>query len=450
MTHLLDRMVSWVVGLTWADVPAPVQERALDAVRDTVSTMVGGTSTSAAGIAFGFAAEGIGAAPLSGRGRSTTASLAAFGNGVAASALDYDDGHYLAGAIHPGSVVVPAILACADAETTLEEAGLALVVGYEVGLRAASQLWGRHEDDLYHATGCAGAIAAAVASAKLRGLDADELTRAVKIAWVHAPMSTFGTPMVKESIGWGSMAGVAATDLAKAGFMATPAGYTVPPNDVLVPSPFHRRGAAEDPMVTSFGRDWLVLGTYFKSFAACRYTHAAAAGLSSLIAEHGVDPADIRSIRVGTHQAATFLDEISPQTIDTAQYSFPIVLASVAVWGDAGPAEISDESRLNDPDRQRLAKLVRLEHDADLDQHYPARYPSRVAIETSAGTVEGVYLDAPGDPGTDFGPTELRTKWRALLASELGEDDADTVLAGLENRSAPLLATLAPVWAARP
>ncbi|GAA2082353.1 MmgE/PrpD family protein [Aeromicrobium tamlense] len=447
MTDPLKKMSDWAAGLRWEDVPSAVRERAADALSDTVSTMVGGAVTGSAGIAAKVTGRTAGPSPVVGRGQGSSPTMAAFANGVAASALDFDDGHYLAGAIHPGSVIVPAVLAAATSGTTVAEALTAQVVGYEIGLRAAHLLWPKHDGDHYHCTGCAGAIGAAAAAAKVSGADADEIERAVKIGWLHAPMATFGSPMVKESIGWGAATGVMAAELAAAGFMSLPEGYALADNDVLPATPFHQPGAAEDPFVTSIGEVYETGNTYFKSFAACRYTHAAAAGFRGLLAEHAITPERIARVRVGTHQAATFLDELRPGTIDSAQYSFPFVLASIALHGAAGAAEM-DESVLAEPERLDLASRVVLEHDADLDQHYPARYPSRVTIETTDGaSVDGVFLDAPGDPGTDFGRAELQEKWRLLLTPALGEQ-SDRVLAGLRDDDALVLDASAPAWEA--
>ena len=446
MVDILDTITTWAEELTWDSLPAEVRERAVAALSDTVATMVGGADTEAARIALDYAATAAGPAPLVHRGSGASRANAALGNGVAASALDFDDGHYLAGAIHPGSVIVPAVLAAAGPDTSTEDALVALVVGYEIGLRAAAQLWPKHEGDHYHATGCAGAIGAAAAAAKLLGLDADGIGRAIKISWVHAPMSTFGTPMVKESIGWGAATGVVAAELAAGGFMRLPEGYAVPANEVLPPTPFHQPGAAEDPFVTSIGTTYELMNTYFKSFAACRYTHAAGAGFQSLLREHDIAAEDIASVRVGTHHAATFLDEVAPKTIETAQYSFPLVLGALALWGAVGAPEM-DASRLDDADRLAFASRVRLEYDADLDEHYPARYPSRVEVTTNDGrTVSGVYLDAPGDPGTSFGLEELREKWMRLLVPSLGSTAAEKVLLELEDPNAALHTTLSPVW----
>ncbi|WP_183407791.1 MmgE/PrpD family protein [Nocardioides marmoriginsengisoli] len=449
MADILDTITTWAAGLSYEDLPAEVRERAAFALSDTIATMVGGAPTESAAIALDYAAVAAGPAPLVTRGTSTTPASAAFANGVAASALDFDDGHYLAGAIHPGSVVVPGMLAVADGSTTVAQALVAQVVGYEIGLRAAALLWPKHDGDHYHATGCAGAIGSAAAAAKLLGLDADGIARAIKIAWVHAPMSTFNTPMVKESIGWGASTGVAAAELARAGWMKVPAGYAIPSNEVLPPSPFHQPGAAEDPFVTSIGTTYEVMNTYFKSFGACRYTHAAGAGFAELLAEHGLKADDIASVRVGTHQAATFLDEVAPQTIETAQYSFPLVLGALALWGEVGAPEMAASS-LDDPERLAFAAKVRLEHDADLDQHYPARYPSRVEVTTTDGrSVSGVYLDAPGDPGSSFGPDEMKAKWIRLLTPALGESGTASVLAGIADPTASLTSVLGPVWASR-
>lgn len=447
MSDILETITEWAAALTWDDLPEAVRERAGWALTDTVSTMVGGAPSEAATIALDFAGIAAGSSPLVGRGASATPAQAAFGNGVAASSLDFDDGHYLAGAIHPGSVIVPAVLAVADEDTTVHDALLAQVVGYEIGLRAAALLWPKHDGDHYHATGCAGAIGAAAAAAKLLGLDADGIARAIKISWVHAPMSTFSTPMVKESIGWGASTGVAAAQLAQAGWMKLPAGYSIDSNEVLPPTPFHEAHAKDHPFVVTIGERYETLHTYFKSFAACRYTHAAGAGFNELMAEHAIDASDIVKIRVGTHHAATFLNEVAPKTPETAQYSFPFVLGSLALWGAAGAQEMK-ASRLDDEDRLAFAGKVSLEYDADLDEHYPARYPSRVEITTSTGTVSGVYLDAPGDPGTSFDHAALLEKWQQLLEPEVGDAAAD-IVSGLADPSARLGTVLAPVWASR-
>jgi 2-methylcitrate dehydratase PrpD len=315
---LTRTIATWAAGVRWQDIPADVQEHAKDDLRDLLSVMFGGAATTSAQIAARYARLSPGSVPLVAGG---TAALpeAAFANGVAASALDFEDGHYLGGAIHPASVVGAAALASAPSHATVADLLTAQIVGFEVGLRAASLLWSKHPEDWYHCTGAAGAIGAAVASAHLRGLDADGMYRSIVIAWQHAPMSTFAIPMLKESIGWGAQTGAAAAQLAELGYMQLPDNYDPPMPDVMPTTPFDRAGIDRDPFVTSFGTVWEAGNTYFKQFAACRYTHAAAGGLRGMVEENGLTADDIAAIEVRTHEGAVFLAEQRPQTLEHAQ-----------------------------------------------------------------------------------------------------------------------------------
>lgn len=60
--------------------------------------------------------------------------------------------------------------------------------------------------------------------------------------------------------------------------------------------------------------------------------------------------------------------------------------------------------------------------------------------------VTGVYLDAPGDPGTSFAPAELHAKWLRLLTPALGESAATAVLASLADPEAGLHRAFPAVW----
>src|ERR1700682_3759397 len=105
---------------------------------------------------------------------------AALVNGVAAHVLDYDD---VALDGHPSAVLVPAILAQAEAS---ESSGAEMLAAYLAGYEVWAELIGREEGALHekgwHPTGVLGAIAAAAACAKLRRLDATRISTAVAAA----------------------------------------------------------------------------------------------------------------------------------------------------------------------------------------------------------------------------------------------------------------------------
>ncbi len=397
----LDLLGEWAAGLRWADVPSEVQHRARLTFRDTVGTMAGGARTVSGGVASRFAD----AAPSDVH--------RTFAAAVHASSLDFDDGHYRGGAIHPASVVVPTLLVAAGMQVEpSDELLTAQVAGYEIGLRAAHLLWPKHPLDDYHCTGTAGTIAAAVALAKLRGGSADVIRRSIAIAWAHAPMATFQLPMVKESIGWSAASGRAAADLAEAGFMRLARPSTSPIDATFTPTPFDRTGAMDDPFVASLGTVFEAGDNYFKPYAACRYTHTAARTVQGW----GTSADDVESIEVHTHRGAKDLSDRTPASLDHAQYSFPFVLATMLLTGALGAEEMSDDA-LDDPARLTLAQRVSVHHDPALDAEYPAHYGTRTVLRTRDGSVvEETRLVAPGDPGDPMSDEELLAKYRRLTA----------------------------------
>ena len=266
---LSQHISEWAAGLRWTDIPPEIQTRAVATLRDVISVMFAGSTTTSAQIARGRHVPAPGRIPLAAGGTSSLGT-AAFANGVAASALDFDDGHYLAGAIHGSSPTMTGALTAITPNTTIADFLGAHIAGLEVALRAGSLLWMKHPDDWYHSAGCAGSIGAAVASARLRGLDADGVYRSMVIAWQHAPIASVAFPMIKESIGWGACTGATAAALAALGWMEMP-GQAVAHQPFIMPTqPFDRDGVADMPFVAGLGDVFESANTYFKTYAACR------------------------------------------------------------------------------------------------------------------------------------------------------------------------------------
>ncbi|MDP9464538.1 MAG: MmgE/PrpD family protein [Actinomycetota bacterium] len=425
----LDVVGDFAESLTWSAIPAATRERAQLALRDTLGTILGGATTSAGRVATATAQRAGGTTPIAGTTATSTPPLAAFASAVNASALDFDDGHYRGGAIHPASVIVPCLLVAAhDCDTDLHTFLTAQVVGYEIGLRAAHLLWPRHPLDDYHCTGTAATLGAAAAVAKLRGADGECIARAVAVAWAHAPMSTFQLPMVKESIGWSAATGLFAADLAAAGFMAVPHPAMSAIDATFAPTPFDRPGAMDDPFVATLGTVFEANNTYFKPYAACRYTHTAIRSLQDVMSENGLCAAGIEAVEVHTHRGAMNLSDQRPVSLDHGQYSFPFVLSAVMCTGDAGAIEIS-ESALDDRARLTEAAKVTVHHGPEFDTNYPAHYGTRIVVRTIDGRrLERTRLVAPGDPADPMSVEDLTAKFIRLAEPVHG--DAAVALAG--------------------
>jgi 2-methylcitrate dehydratase PrpD len=419
--------------LRLGDIPPDALAQARRTTLDLVGTTLGGLSTRSARIASDLsAAHPLAALGATGAQDPPAAAATAFALGVAASALDYDDGHYLGGAIHPGAVVVPALLTAAiGRDAGLDDLVVAQVAGYEVGLRLAHLLLPRREGDRWYCTGTAGAVAAAVAAARLRGGDADTIARALEIAWCHAPMAALQFPMAKEAIGWAAATATWAVRLAEAGFKELPPGAPPPAMpDVFPATPFDEPGALEHPFVRTIGERYESGATYLKPFACCRYTHTAAQSLRELLAE-GLDPADVAAVEVGTHRGAVFLAERRPPSLEHAQYSYPFVLGAVAAHGDAGPGQIA-EGRLGDPAILAFADRVTVVHDPAMDAHFPGRYGTTLRVRLASGDEHvRTRTVAPGDPDAPLTAEQLEAKFTRLAAPVLGAGRADALHAVL-------------------
>ena len=149
---------------------------------------------------------------------------------AAAAQIDNLDAHdgYNPSKGHTGVVAVPALLAFAQTVAPLrpEEALAALVIGYEVGARAAIALHMTVSD--YHSSGAWNALAVAALGGRLRRLGADRMREALGIAEYYGPRSQMmrvidHPTMLHDGSAFGALAGASAVFLAEAGYTGAPA-----------------------------------------------------------------------------------------------------------------------------------------------------------------------------------------------------------------------------------
>lgn len=418
-----DNVLQLATGLTHQDIPDEARRRAHQALRDTVAVALGGASTRSARTAEQAMSGEVGDFPLLGTGgRTGSATAAAFISSVRASALDFDDGHYRGGAIHPSSVIVPTLLiAAADHPVSVERLVTAQVAGYEVAVRLANLLFPQVRGGQWHCTGTAATVGAAIAAAMVRGGDADTVHRSALIAWAHAPMAALQLPMVKEAIGWSAATGLNAVLMAERGMMRMPDGGRVPPMPSIFPATPFDTPAADVPFVLSLGTTFEIEQSYLKPYSACRYTHTA---VDVVLEQYrsGLRADEVAAVRVATHSDATFLDFQRPPSLEHAQYSLPWTVAAALVDGEVGPAQICDE-RLDDPQLLDVASRVTVVCDPSLDQFLPDHYSSQVRITMRDGRVVDLEprLQARGDVASALTEAELAKKFESLAVPAVGE-----------------------------
>ena len=162
----------FIAGLRYQDIPEQAISFIHTGFTDCVGVMIAGAGEPAPQLLRAMLAPaGNEATLLFGAGRAS-APEAAWINGTAAHALDFDD---VAQRGHPSTVLVPAILAEAEALGAAGDArgasGEAMMLAYAAGYETWAELVRRESDQHHskgwHPTGIFGAIGAAAACASL-------------------------------------------------------------------------------------------------------------------------------------------------------------------------------------------------------------------------------------------------------------------------------------------
>ena len=221
-TPVADALVEFVLGLELRSLPAAVTEAAGLCLTDWIGVAIrGSTEPLAAALdAVVGATGGDPQATVIGRGRRTSALLAALANGAQGHALDFDDTH-LASIVHGSAPVAPAALAIAEWRRRPGSAVVeAFVAGFEVETRIGRVIGRKLADRGWHVTAMLGHFGAVAAAGKLLGLTAEQLGRALGIAGTQAAglEQSLGTMSKPLHPGKAAMNGILAALLAREGF----------------------------------------------------------------------------------------------------------------------------------------------------------------------------------------------------------------------------------------
>ena len=355
LTHDLGRFVA---AHSFERLSQEAVEIARTGFIDTIATMIAGAQDDAPQILKKALAPARGDATLYFTGESATAPEAAWINGTAGHALDYDD---VGCRGHLSTVLVPAVLAEAE---TLNLSGAemlaAYVAGYETWAELARRDPGHHHRKGWHPTGIFGAVGAAAACAALRRLDAARAIAAIALSASQAGgiMANFGTMTKPFHAGRAAHAGVVSARLAELGFTASPDALEHPQGFLSAVSPEGR--ADRDSATPPLGEDWHIVktGLSIKKYPACYCTHRALDAMLELLGRHPLKPADIRSITVeisDTH--ALILRNQAPQTGLEAKFSMQFAMAAAVISRRASLGEYTD-AFVRRPEVQELMRRV--------------------------------------------------------------------------------------------
>lgn len=374
----ISRMAEWIVGLDGAAVPDTVRGVALHCLIDTIGVIAAGSATQVA--AHARALVGISAAAGScaivGDVRSCDVRHAAFANGVAAHALDFDDNCY-AGFVHGSAVIAPAALAAAQhADASGTQLITAFVAGaeceYALGLATENALY----DQGWWTTGVLGPVGACAAAAKLLRLDVRQTAAALGLAVAGAAgiKACFGTDAKAFLAGRAAEAGVTAALMAQAG-ASGPADAFEHRNGFIN---LFNGGQFDAGAFDMLGRRWALLdpGVDVKRMPLCLSSHAAVDVALDLAHEHGIHPDEITGIacNVPPIVIANLIHD-DPATPQQAQFSMPFAIAAALLHGVPGLAHLSPDTLADASLRALMAKVTMISGPVWADAAYRAAAP---------------------------------------------------------------------------
>jgi 2-methylcitrate dehydratase PrpD len=392
------------------------------------------------------------------------ARFAAFANGIAIHADDYDDTQLAVAPdrvygllTHPTAPALPPVLALGEAGN---RSGLDILTAYQIAVevetKIAEAINPRHYDHGFHTTATVGTIGAAAGAARILGLNMEQTQRALGIGASQAAglRENFGTMTKPFHPGRSSESGVVAAEFARLGWTATP--IVLEANRGF----FQAAGGGYDPAAIrdKLGQPWTFAfpGVSIKPHPSGSLTHPGMGKMLDLIRTHDIRPEQVAKVRVGTNRhMPNALIHHRPKNELQAKFSMEFCMAILLLERRAGLAEFTDRV-VNRRDVQRMIERVEFGVHPEAEAAGYEKMTTLIEIELTDGrTVSGRADFGKGSPTNPMSDEELADKFRECAAwGKLPKVQADKVVDlvfGLEKLKSirELTRLLAPARGAR-
>src|SRR5579863_965291 len=354
-----------------------------------------------------------------GHGRRARFDDAVLINGSMGHALDFDDVIMPMG--HPTVPVAPVVVALAEQHgASGAEALVAFIAGVEAECRVARLLGPSHYARGWHTTATAGTFGAAVAAARLLGVEGEALTHALGLAGTQAAglKSVFGTMSKPLHPGKAAQNGLLAARLASRGFTSDP--------DILASAQGFAatQSTTADPAAALAPREapWVV-EALFKYHAACYLTHDSIEAAGQLRVEERLAADAIEAVTVKVPPGHLGVCNIqAPATGLECKFSLRMTTALALSGEDTFEEALFSDATARRPD------LVALRDKVTIDPTQAGR-----GCVVTVRTRDGRVLTRTGDvsqPLRDLAAQQdkLERKFRHLATPALGEAGATEVI----------------------
>ncbi len=414
------------VSLTsFESIPPAALREAKRAILDCVGVMLAGSKEESARICARLTKEESSNqdSTVIGQGFKSSPVMAAFSNGTAGHALDFDHSFIMG---QPSAGLIPAILALGEeAGESGQDILVSYIVGFEVIAKLCHSMPG-HNPGGWHATATLGSLGAAVACARILRLTPDAIQQTLGIASSMASglRANFATMTKPLHAGLAAKNGVLAAKLAGSGFDANP---TVLSENEGFLAAFTRDIPSDLHPFEELGKsfDLVTRGIRFKPYPCGGLTHPTVQAILRLREQYKVSPESVESIkvRVTPYVFNTILNRL-PETALQTKFSMPYIVARALMDGRLGLDTFSDEAG-RDPAVRSLGEKIEMELDPDLQENDDVSRPCKVILRQKDGTV----LSQSVEPG-------LATQRSSLSSQELEEKFTDCACRVINSEAA--------------
>lgn len=433
---LSRKLARFVVETNISDLSDNIVHSFKRSLLDFIGCSIAGmaTDTSKGLIDYFKSAGSAGRRGLMGASVSLASGDAAFVNGAAAHAFDFDEGHTRAAA-HPAAVIFPATFAAAEeAHASFVDAIAATVIGYDVMLRLSCAIHPESAKRGWHNTAVAGVFGAAASAAKLGRADIDTVQHALGIAasftggtlqFIDNGADTKRLHPGKAARDGLLSAGLAARNFrgpecsldGKSGFLALHGGNSLDTS----------------PVLSGLRERFFISESYFKPYPCNRHFHAAIQGLHELKLRRDLTADKIVAVEIGTYKAGVEgHTHTAYKSLFDAQSSLPF-MASLVFLDNAAPLQALVPA-MSRPDVMALASRIHATVNAACEKAYPDRRSAIVRVSLTDGLSETIeIIDPLGEPETPLSDNLLEAKFRGNCESLLGSARCESLINAIWN-----------------
>ena len=389
--NALKKLLNFIIETRWDTLNSEIQKQAIKCFLDLAGVLTAGAKNNSSKKAAKYVQDNypIGSSTVFATGAKSNLIGASLANGMAANALDMDDGYSLLRG-HPGSGFVGALLTAAEeSDCTYGEFLAALVVAYEISIREGYSI--RHFYGWDHSSGSYSAFGTAAAVGKLLKIDDKQMEMALSISDFLMPVnpakrSCYVPSMNKDGIYFGQHVGTQAVKMAMVGITGR--------NPVILDDEYKK-------YIETLGEKYYMFDLYIKFYSCCRWAHSPICALSNLMSNHNFSASEVRKIDVYSFGNAGTLYMEAPTCEDEAQYNIKYPIAAQLLFNNCGPLESSTKKML-DPRIKDIIEKIEFHHDSEYDKVFPQKRLSRVEVSLKNGVVlkSGPY-EPKGDRNSD-------------------------------------------------